>query len=411
MQYRSGDTEYRYRPDSDLLYLGGIVEPGAVLVVGGSGNEVGTVLFLPDSDPSVALWNGPRTAPEEAVARYGVDEAYSTSELEGRLAASLVGSERVFYRLGRSEAVDRSVLRCLEQGRVHRNKTGRGLVGVLDSGLIMDGLRLVKDAWEIQRIRAACEVTIAGHMAGLATVAPGVGEWDVEAEIEVAFRRAGATGPAFGTIVGSADNGCVLHYTANARRMQDGELVLIDAGAEVDYYSGDVTRTVPVSGKWTPEQLALYEVVEQARVEAVSAVAPGVGMETPHEAARAVLVQGLVDLGLLSGDPAARIEAGDYKRFIPHRTSHWLGLDVHDVGTYRVGDASRVLEPGVVLTVEPGVYVPSDATDVPERFRGLGIRIEDDVLVTADGRENLTQALPTDPDALGALLADRVRTP
>ena len=255
-------------------------------------------------------------------------------------------------------------------------------------------------------IRAACALTVEGHRAGLAAVAEGAGEWAVEARLEGAFRHGGAFGPAFATIVGSGANACVLHYTRNDAVMHEGDLVLIDAGAELAHYSGDITRTVPVSGTFSSEQRAVYEVVEAARAAGVLATEPGASVDAPHDAAVRVMVEGLIALGVLQGSVENALELHSYAPYLPHKTSHWLGLDVHDVGDYVVDGAPRVLESGMVLTVEPGMYFQPGDESVPEPYRGMGVRIEDDVLVTSTGRENLTEVLPTDPDALTELMSE-----
>lgn len=406
VRYKSGDTEYEYRPDSDLLYLAGVTDPGAVLVLGGSQSDLGCVLFLPAADPRVALWSGPRVAPEEAAAVYGVDQAFPRAQLAERLPALLAGIERAFVRRGVDPEVDRWLNAALERGRARRRREGQGLVGVLDPSLVLDDLRLIKDAWERDRIRDACAVSVEGHRAAFGTVAPDRGEWEVEAALEAAFRTRRAFGPAFPSIVGSGPNACVLHYTDNDRVMRAGELVLIDAGAEVRHYSGDITRTLPVSGRFTAAQREVYGIVETARGRAVDAVRPGAGMDEPHRVAVATMVEGLVSMGVLQGTLEEVLSARAHEPFMPHKTSHWLGLDVHDVGSYQEGARPRTLEPGMVLTVEPGLYFPPGAAGLPDGLAGTGIRIEDDVLVTAEGRENLTEALPTDPDAVEALMAD-----
>ncbi len=405
-RYKSGDTDYEYRPSSDLLYLAGIDDPGAVLVLCGHAETERTVLFLPEADANTALWSGARTAPEDAVERYGVDAAYGRRQMKDRLQGLVAPADRIFYSWGASESLDRYVRVAIVDGLRSRRRTGCGPVGVLESGLLIDELRLVKDAAEVSAVRAACELTMAGHRAGLAFVNPGVGEWEVEAQIEASFRSGGAFGPAFATIVGSGANACVLHYTRNDRVMQEGELVLIDAGAELGYYSGDITRTVPVSGKFTAPQRALYEVVDTARAAAVAACGPGVSIDVPHEAALGVMVEGLIELGVVVGSPAEVLEQGSHLPYVPHKTSHWLGLDVHDVGDYVVDGAPRVLEPGMVLTVEPGLYFSPAGDSVPAELRGLGVRIEDDVLITPSGSENLTEGLPSAAEGIVELMAE-----
>ncbi len=410
VRYKNGDTEYRYRPDSDLFYLTGLREPGCVLVLRGHAQEARSLLFLPERDPKAERWHGARLGPEEAVERFGVDEAHPSADLSEKLGPLLGGAGAVYYRplMGQKERgeLDELVMRALAAGRASRRRTGSGPVVLFDPSVLLDDLRLRKDEHEVAAIRHACELTVAGHRAGLATVGPGRGEWKVEAAIDAAFRSGGAFGPAFGTIVASGPNACVLHHTANDRVMEAGELVLIDAGAEWGFYAGDVTRTVPVSGTFTAEQRALYQIVDSARRAAVATVGPGVPVTRPHEVALERMVSGLVELGILEGEPEQLVADEAHAPFVPHKTSHWLGLDVHDVGAYVVEGEPRPLEPGMVLTVEPGLYLLPETADRASAFAGLGVRIEDDVLVTADGAENLTAALPTAPDAIEALLSE-----
>lgn len=409
VRYKNADTEYRYRPDSDLLYLTGLAEPGGVLVLSGNAADGRSVLFLPERDPTAERWRGLRATPEDAVGRFGVDEAHPLSALPEALGGMLGRADTVHYRLGASGDVDALVTGAVSAGRASQRRSGTGPIAIVDPSGVLDGLRLRKDESEIAAIRRACALTVRGHRAGIGAVAPGVGEWEVEAAIDGRFRAGGAFGAAFGTIVASGPNACVLHHTVNDRVIVEGDLVLIDAGAEADYYSGDVTRTVPASGRFSAEQRALYEVVEAAREAGVHAVSPGESVSAPHEAALDVMVRGLVELGVLKGGPEEAMADASFEAFIIHKTSHWLGLDVHDVGGYTVDGAPRLLEPGMVLTVEPGIYIPADNANVPAPFRGMGVRIEDDVLVTADGRENLTSDLPTRPDDVEALMLDRPR--
>jgi Xaa-Pro aminopeptidase len=405
--HRTGDTELRYRADSELFYLTGFIEPEAVLVLRGFADEDRSVLFVRSRDEKAERWTGPRVGPAKARSLLGVDATRPYGDLLESLPGLLSGADRVFFRLGRDPAIDRSVVGALELARTKGQREGKGPKGVVDPGEILDELRLRKDAAEIEALREAASVTAAAVREGIGRVTPGVGEWEIEAEVEAAFRRRGAAGPAFPTIVGSGANACTLHYVDNSRRMEKGDLVLIDAGAERRMYPGDVTRTVPVSGHFSSSQADVYRVVEAARLRAVEAVAPGVPIEDVHRAALTGLVEGLVDLGVLRGHPESLIARKAHEPYFPHRTSHWLGLDTHDVGTYTKGGASRLLEPGMVLTVEPGLYFPTTRNGRP--FTGIGVRIEDDVLVTEMGGEVLTAALPTRPNEISALVGASAR--
>ncbi len=401
--YRSRDIEVPYRPDSELYYLTGATEPGTVAVF--SGSEGRYVLFVRERDPDAELWSGERLGPEGAADRFGADETYPLAELETRLPELLQEGDRIHFRLGRADTLERRVVAALDTARKRGPRDGTGPRGTLDPGEILDDMRLVKDAYEIERLRAAARVTIEGHLAGLGAVRPGAGEWVVEAAVDGAFRAAGAAGAGFRTIVGSGPNACVLHHVRNDRTISRGDLVLVDAGAELEMYNGDVTRTVPVDGRFTATQRALYDLVEAAREVACASVKPGATIAEVHIAAVGVLTEGLVELGLLEGRVEDIVEHGGYRKYFPHRTSHWLGLDVHDPADYARDGVSRQLEPGMVFTIEPGLYVPVVADGAAAPFAGMGVRIEDDVLVTESGCENLTASLPTAADELEEMLA------
>ncbi len=401
---RSRDSELPYRPDSELFYLTGFPEPEGVLVLRGFADETRSLLFVRDRDRSAEQWTGPRVGPRGAVNRFGVEESHPISELAQRLPGLLEGARHIHFRLGTHPAVEPLVIQALRQSRIRGARTGTGPRGVVDPGGILDEMRLRKGPEEIQAVRQAVDVTVEGFRAGFRSVAPGRGEWEVQAAVEGAFRAHGAAGPAFATIVGSGANGCVLHYVENRDRIGDRDLVLIDAGAEVRLYAGDLTRTVPASGRFTPEQEAVYEVVEAARAAAVAQVEPGVTLQEVHRAARDVLLEGLRGLGVLSGAVDELLDRKAHRLYFPHRTSHWLGMDTHDPGDYLRGGKERQLEPGMVLTVEPGLYFPAGESDPDpgHPFTGIGIRIEDDVLVTAEGAEVLSAALPTALDDVAA---------
>lgn len=400
--FRAGDSALPYRPDSELFYLTGFTEPDAVLVLRGFAEESRSVLFSQARDPSAERWSGPRAGPDEARAFVGVDDARSIDRLDEDLPSLLNGADRVYFRLGRFPRAERQVRVALETARAKGARHGTGPRGVIDPGVILDELRLRKDASEIEAIRVAAGITVQGFRAAFRHTQPGMGEWELQAELEATFRRLGATGPAFASIVGSGANGCVLHYVDNAKPMEKGDLVLVDAGAEARMYGGDVSRTAPVSGRFSPEQRDVYQVVESARQQALQKIGPGVPIADVHAEAVRSLVNGLCGIGVLEGSEEELAESGAHQAFFPHRTSHWLGLDTHDVGDYAIHGASRILEPGMVLTIEPGLYFSS--TPESGRFEGIGIRIEDDVLVTEVGSEVLSNGLPTDPDEVSALI-------
>ncbi len=403
--HRSRDTEHRYRPDSELFYLTGSTEPGVVALLRDHGEGRRFVLFVPERDPAAELWSGPRMGPQELGARLGADAAYPAEELERRLPELLRGSRRVFFRLGTHPILEARVVEVLKEARRKGARKGEGPRAVVDPGEVLDDLRLRKDPEEVARIRRAADLTVASFREALGEARPGMGEWELESVLESGFRRAGARGPAFPTIVGSGRNACVLHYSCNGGILSAGDMVLLDGGAEVDLYSADVTRTFPSEGRFTGPQRDVYQVVLGAHRAVLSAIRPGARMDDVHRHALVELTRGLVNLGVLSGEVDDLVEQKAFERYFPHQTSHWLGLDVHDVGDYVVDGASRRLEPGMVLTVEPGLYFAPDPVPEPMAFSEMGVRIEDDVLVTTEGGENLTRDLPVDPGELEGLVA------
>lgn len=404
VQHASRDTERPYAPDRELFYLTGLTEPGCVAVLVG-GSEPRLEVFARSRDADAELWSGPRLGLEGAQSVSGADEVYPIEELASRLPTMLGGSDRIHVRLGRAGEIDDLVVTALGTARARGSRRGTGPRGVIDPGEILDELRLVKSSLEVESIRHACRVTMDGHRAAAGAIGEGVGEWVVEAELERAFRAAGAIGPGFDSIVGGGGNACVLHYVANDSTIPEGGLVLVDAGAECGLYHGDVTRTFPANGRFSDTQRAVYEIVEQARHAAVAAVRPGATIGDVHDASTRVLAAGLLDLGVVSGDLDEVVDEGRHRDFFPHQTSHWLGLDVHDPGDYERNGRSRVLEAGMVFTVEPGLYFrPALSHDRAETWSGIGVRVEDDVLVTEEGAEVLTSDLPTAIDEVEGLV-------
>ena len=403
---RNNDVEHEFRQDSDLFYLTGFDEPDSVLLLTTEHAQQRCVLFVRPRDPERETWDGPRAGVDGAVAKFGADAAFPIAELAKLLPDYLGNVQRLHFRFGADRTFDERVLTAIEAVRVKARIGVSAPRELIDPGQIVHEMRLRKSQAEIDTMLRAAEITADAHARAMRIALPGRYEYEVEAELLRAFRAEGSERPAYGSIVGSGPNATVLHHRRNDRQMQSGELLLIDAGAEFQYYACDVTRTFPVSGKFTPEQRALYEVVLAAQLAAIDAVAPGATVPGVHAAALNVLVRGLIDLGLIEGPLEAAIEGGTYKPYYMHRTSHWLGMDVHDVGDYFVDQQPRPLEPGFVLTVEPGLYVaagsPCDA-----KWHGIGIRIEDDVLVTPSGHRVLTEAIPKAADAIERALADR----
>ena len=403
VQFRSRHGEHRYHPDRELFYLTGATEPETVAVLVG-GNEGRLVLFVRERDAEAELWAGPRLGPEGVAARLRPDECHPLADLDERLPQLLAGADRIFFRLGRGDVLERHVVGALDQARRRGARAGTGPRSVVDPGEILDDLRMVKDAHELALMRRAAEASVEGHRAGATRIEPGAGEWAVEAAVDATFRANGGGGPGYETIVGAGAHACVLHYVENSALIGEHDLVLVDAGAEYGLYHGDITRTYPASGRFRAEQREVYEIVEAARRTAIEVVAPGLPVSDVHDAATRVLVDGLVALGVLHGSAAELIETQAHKPFYPHQTSHWLGLDVHDPGDYAKNGLSRKLEPGMVFTVEPGLYFRPDGEGTPERLAGIGVRLEDDVVVTEDGHEVLTRALATSADEVEALV-------
>ncbi len=392
------DCEWPFRQNSDFFYLTGFDEPDAVaLLLPHRPEGERYVLFVHPRDPAAEVWHGFRWGTQGAVDQFGAEIAHPLEQLSEKLPDYLNGAEAIAFRVGRYPTIEPLVLNIWGQQLDRAPRVGQAALGLVAPCPILHRLRLQKSPDELERMRVACSISAEAHELAREKTRPGMNESEVQALIEGYFRSSGARGPAYGSIVAGGDNACVLHYTTNNASLQDGDLLLIDAGCSLsDYYNGDITRTFPINGRFTAEQRALYSVVLEAQEAAIDVVTPGVSAETVHGTALKVLVNGLLDLGLLVGDANDVIERGDYRHLYMHRTGHWLGLDVHDVGAYRLGEKPVTLESGMVLTVEPGLYV-SDRLPVPEgqpeiadHWKGIGIRIEDDVAVNDSGHEILT---------------------
>ena len=394
-KHRNGDAEYRFRADSDFLYLTGFGEPNALLILAKGRKEGEQVLFLQPRQREQEIWTGRRLGVERAKETLAVDEAYSIEELDQRLPALLKGRDPLYYRTGLRPDLDMKVLGLVANLRTRVREGNPAPATIVDPSSILHEMRLRKDPHELATMRRAAEITAAAHVAAMRATRPGVHEFEIEATVEHEFRRRGADGPAYGTIVASGANATILHYTQNDRAMKDGELLLLDAGCELAGYAADVTRTWPVSGKFTPVQSRVYDLVLEAQRRSIAEVAPGKPVDAAHHVTVKTLIEGLIALGLLQGSADENLEKKHFRRFYMHRTGHWLGLDVHDAGAY-FGDGTqhRALEPGMVVTVEPGLYFAEDDEAIPAEYRGIGVRIEDDVLVTTAGHEVLTSACP-----------------
>jgi len=404
-QVRSRDTEFAFRQDSDFYYLSGFAEPEAVLVLIPGRRHGQFVMFCRERDPKMELWNGFRAGPDGVCDNYSADDAFPIGDIDEILPGLIEGRERVYYSMGRSTEFDQQIMSWVNSIR-SKEATGAVPPGEFtDLDHMLHDLRLVKSAAEQRLMRKAGEITANAHIRAMRCCRPGMIEHRLEAEILHEFAISGARHPAYLSIVGSGANACVMHYVENSSKMRSGDLVLIDAGCELEQYASDVTRTFPVNGSFTAEQRALYEVVLAAQLAAIEAIKPGSHWNKPHDASVRVITAGLVKLGLLKGGVASLIKREAYRDFYMHKAGHWLGLDVHDVGDYRVGDEWRMLEPGMVMTVEPGIYISPDNKRVAKKWRGIGIRIEDDVIVTPDGHEVITDGVPKTIAEIEALMA------
>ena len=403
---RSNDVEHRYRQQSDFYYLTGFAEPGAMAVLQPGHAEHEYVLFVRPCDRERETWTGRRAGVEGAMIDFGADKAFPIEELDQQLPAWIAARGQLYAALDRNEAFAAKALAWLQHAQLARQRTGSGPSGLLDARVPVHEMRLRKAPEELERLRRAIAISTEAHRAAMRMARPGGWEYEVEALIEYEFRRHGAAGPAYPSIVAAGANATILHYTTNDRRLADDELLLVDAGAEYDCYCADITRTFPLGRRFSGRQRDVYALVLDAQLAAIDAVRPGAAFDAPHKRAVRVLVEGLVSLGILGGTADEIIEKETYKPVYMHRTSHWLGMDVHDVGLYKQGDAARALEPGMVLTIEPGLYIADFLTDIDPAWQGIGVRIEDDVLVTAAGNEVLTAAAPKAIDEIEALRRD-----
>ncbi|MCB5205979.1 aminopeptidase P N-terminal domain-containing protein [Methylovorus mays] len=399
---RNRDTHYPYRYDSYFYYLTAFTEPEAVIVVI-AGDSPKSILFCRDKDMEREIWDGFRHGPAGALAEFGVDEAYSISELDTRILALLANQPELYFSLGADAAWDQRVTGWINQLRSQGRAGVSAPAAIRDVRALLDEMRLIKSPQEIATMRRAAVISAEAHARAMQATKPGKHEYEIEAELLHTFYRHGSQYPAYTSIVAGGANACVLHYIANNAPLNDGDLLLIDAGCELDGYASDITRTFPVNGRFSAAQKDVYELVLAAQYAAIAQVNPQSHWNAPHEAALKVLAQGFIDLGLCRGTVDAVLESGDYRQFYMHRTGHWLGLDVHDAGEYKCDGEWRTLQPGMMLTVEPGCYI-RPAEGVPEAFWNIGIRIEDDALVTAEGCDIITEAAPKTVAAIEELM-------
>lgn len=375
----------KYLPDKDFYYLTGFDEPNAICLLAPTHKEHQFVLFVQPKDETRERWSGRRAGVEGAKQQFGTDEAYPIDKLDENLPKYLDGIDKIYYRMGADEAFNQKIVDLMKRYRPHT---------LIDTGEILHEMRLFKSKSELDLMRKAVAITEIAHREAMKAIKPGMYEYELEALIDYTFRKNGAVGPAFPTIVGAGPNATILHYTTNDYQIQDNTLVLIDAAAEYQYYNADVTRTIPANGKFSEIQKSIYNIVLEAQLAAIEMVKPGNHLDDFHNKAVQVITEGLVKLGFLSGEVDELIKSEKYKNFYMHNTGHWLGLDSHDVGKRKIGEQSRILEPGIVLTVEPGIYISKDTEGVPPEYWDIGVRIEDNVLVTEDGNEVLTAEIP-----------------
>ncbi|HVW28972.1 MAG TPA: aminopeptidase P N-terminal domain-containing protein [Polyangiaceae bacterium] len=390
---RNNDVEHEYRQDSDFYYLTGFDEPESVLVLS-TVHEQKFVLFVRPRDPERETWDGARVGVDGAVSELGANAAFPVAELAEKLPDWLENAERLFYRIGRNRDQDDVVLRAIDRTRPRARRGSSYPTQIIDPATVLHEMRRRKTPLEIELMTRAVDITGEAHIAAMAAAKPGMYEYEIEALLRGIFRKHGSERPAYAPIVGSGPNATVLHYHKNNRRMESGDLLLIDAGTEFGYYAADVTRTFPVAGKFTAPQREIYELVLAAQDASIAATKPGATIDDVHAASVRVLAEGMIALGLIEGPVEDAIKEERYKRYYMHKTSHYLGMDVHDVGRYFEKGKARPLEPGVVITVEPGLYVPAGDDKAPPRYRGIGVRIEDDVLVTESGHRVLSEAIP-----------------
>ena len=403
---RNRDADYKYRTDSSFFYLTGFAEPEAVAVIETSenGEEYTYSLFCRERNREMEIWNGYRAGVDGAVDDYDADEAYAIDLLDEEIIEKLLNKEKLFYRIGQRAEFDARVAKWIVEANGESRKGTTAPAQLIQLDRIVDEMRLHKDAEEIQLMQIASNISAEAHTQAMKAVRPGMMEYALEAELNYVFGKNGCV-PSYNSIVGGGENGCILHYVENNKELKDGDLVLIDAACEYEFYASDITRTFPVNGKFSPEQKALYQVVLDAQIAAIEAVRIGNSYKEPHHVAVRILVQGLLNLGIMQGDIEEIIEKESFRQFYMHGTGHWLGMDVHDVGSYKQNGEWRTYEEGMVVTVEPGLYIAPDDETVEVKWRGIGIRIEDDIVATKNGPLNLTSKVVKTVEDIEALMA------
>jgi len=403
---RNNDAHYKYRTDSDFYYLTGFSEPNSVAVFTPNHPEHKFILFVRPRDPERETWDGKRAGLEGAVNDFGADISYDIKDIDEKLPKYIKNTDNLFYTIGLNPDFDQKIIEMLNNLR-RKGRAGEFAPStIIETGKISSEMRLFKSPEEMNIMRKANYISQEAHIQAMKTVKPGMYEYEVEGLIDNVFRKNGCYSAAYNSIVGTGVNATILHYTENNKELKDGDLLLIDAGAEYGYYAGDITRTFPVNGKFTQAQKDVYEIVLDAQKQSTEMVKPGIKFIDVHNKSVEVLTKGMIKIGLLKGDLETLIKEEKYKQFYMHKTGHWLGMDVHDVGRYFEKDlSSRTLEEGMVMTIEPGLYIQENTKDVPEQYIGIGIRIEDDILVTKTGYENLSERVPKEVDEIEKLMA------
>ena len=403
MQYRNADSSYAFRQDSNFWYLSGFNEAESTLVLLiNEKNNVQSIAFVPEKDELKEIWDGYRAGPEGAMKDYGFDLAFNNTEIDQRLPDLLAGHNQVFYPVGKSQTLDADIIEWIKSAKSKDRHSSA--IDIADASSKIGNQRLIKDEDEIKIMKKACQISAEAHVEAMKFVKPGMTEQEMEAFYQYEFSKRGGRFSAYTPIVAGGENACVLHYVENSKQLKDGELLLVDAGCEFELYASDITRTYPINGKFTAPQLAIYEVVLEAQLKSIEAISTNNNVMDAQIISEKVITQGLIDLGILQGSMEELHAAGAFKDFYMHKIGHWLGIDVHDAGDYMEDGDYMKFKPGMVTTVEPGIYI-SSASDVEDKWKGIGIRIEDDILVTAEGNENLTAFVPSDPKEIEALMA------
>ena len=401
-QYRNADSSFPFRQDSNFYYMSGFCEPASLMAIVNNKDGINSIVFVPPKDKLKEIWDGYRAGPIGAVEDFLFDKAFDNTHIDTMLPDILHGSEQVLYPIGKKPGFDQKVIdwTTAASSKDRHSKS----INIMDASSLIGNIRLIKDDHEIDLIRKACDISAEAHIAAMKAVKEGDSEQNIEGLYIHEFSKRGARYPAYNPIVAGGENACVLHYVENNQMLNDSDLLLVDAGCEYEMYAADITRTFPVSGKFSEEQLKVYEIVLEAMNAAIDCVKEGNSVMKPQEISEKVITEGLVKIGLLEGDPEELHKSGAYKDFYMHKIGHWLGLDVHDAGDYMEGSDFMKFKPGMITTIEPGIYI-SSSMDVDDKWKGIGVRIEDDILVTKDGNENLTKKVPSDPHEIESLMS------